>query len=216
VSTALHVLIGLLLIDTIIEVAFISSTVAWLRSTARHKAIFFVYNGGVHILSGLPRDLITSQQHMSNGAAVTVFAIVGLGGIVSLRLRNRNRLATDRVASFARGLYYLWLYLHIPALLLTIGALVYVFVVTNPLEGQIIDRAFAVKLIGRPYPRHTWTPQNWFSAVLRLRLKSGREEIQRHLAIMRAGEYNLIPSKYCQKVFSFFLPCFSVRLWILC
>jgi len=80
--------------------------------------------------------------------------------------------------------------------MLTIGALGYVFAVTNAHNGQTIDVAVAKTLRNQAkYPLDTWTPQNWFTAVLKLDLAdaSVRSDISHHLRIMRGWQYNLIP-----------------------
>ncbi|KAI5918032.1 hypothetical protein F4810DRAFT_715905 [Camillea tinctor] len=183
-SLALKIFIALLMVDSIIELSFVSSMVAWLNRTVSQNAFLFrAADGSAHALSGLPQNLLADQGHTSNGAAGTAFVLIGLGGITALLLRSR-----------ARAPYYLWLALHVPALLLTAGALGYVFAVTNARRGQTIDVARAVALDGAsPYDVDSWTPQNWFAAVLGLDLTERRGEVESHLAVMRGWQYNLIP-----------------------
>ncbi|KAI8626028.1 hypothetical protein F5Y19DRAFT_479107 [Xylariaceae sp. FL1651] len=193
IPTALKVSIGLLMVDSVIELSFISSMVAWLNRTVSQIVFHFDVNGSTHSLSGLPLNLLVDQGHTSNGAAGTAFVVIGLGGILSLWLRSLSQRRSGGLATFGRYLYYTWLSFNIPALLLTIGALGYVFAVTNAREGQSISTSLAVNLNGSPYSQDSWTPQNWFSAVLRLDLTDRREEIQSHLTVIRGWQYNLIP-----------------------
>lgn len=189
--------IGLLMVVSIIELAFVSSMVGWLHLTASH-GFSFSANGSTHPLAGEPANFLVDQGHTSNGAAGTGFIIIGLGGFLALWIRGRSH-ARERNSSLA--IYYLWLALQVPALLLTIGALAYVFAVTTARQGQTIDVALAVSLDGKAYTMNSWTPQNWFAAVLQLDLVGGvRDDIQTHLRLMRGWQYNLIPFVVIQLV----------------
>ncbi|KAI1387212.1 uncharacterized protein F4822DRAFT_276577 [Hypoxylon trugodes] len=191
-SLALKAAIGILMVDSIIELSFVSSMVAWLHLTAS-KGFSFNSDGSSHRLAGKPLHMMVDQGHTTNGAAGTAFVLIGLGGIVALTLRHWSRDAQGGSRGFGRFIYQLWVALNIPALLLTIGALAYVFAVTNKHRGQTIDVPLAVSLNGSPYPLEDWTPQNWFSAVLQLDLTSARDDIHSHLSVMRGWQYNLIP-----------------------
>ncbi|XXG96163.1 hypothetical protein Hte_002442 [Hypoxylon texense] len=191
-SVALKAAVGLLMVESIIELSFVSSMVAWLHRRAS-KGFTFNYDGSTYLLAGEPLNIMVDQGHTSNGAAGTAFVIIGCGGILGLFLRSWSRNKSGGAATFARSIYYLWLSFTIPAFLLTTGALAYVFAVTNAHEGQTIDVALAASLDGRKYPLDDWTPQNWFSAVLNLDLVDARGDIQSHLHVMRGWQYNLIP-----------------------
>lgn len=195
VSVALRISMGLLVIDSIIELTFTSSTVAWLNNALTHKTFYFTTSGSRYHIAALPRHLLVDQVHTTVAAAVAALAVIGLGGIASLWVRHWAQYRTGWLAEGARYLYYLWLAFNLPALLLTGSALVYVFAVTKTQANQKIDIANAVDLKGGRYFQEIWTPQSWFSAVLRLKLLRDREEIVRHLMIIRGWQYNLIPSK---------------------
>lgn len=180
------------MVESIIELSFVSSMVAWLHRRAS-QGFFFNYSGSTYLLAGEPLNIMVDQGHTSNGAAGTAFVVIGLGGILGLFLRSWSRNKSGGAATFARSIYYLWLSFNIPAFLLTTGALAYVFAVTNAHEGQTIDVTLAAGLNGRKYPLDDWTPQNWFSAILNLDLVDAREDIQNHLSVMRGWQYNLIP-----------------------
>lgn len=179
------------MIDAIIELAFISSMVAWLHRVA--SGYFAVmYNGNMFYIAGKPLNLMVDQGHTSNGAAGTAFVLIGLGGIIALWLRSRPHFHRSRLSV---AIYYLWVVSNVLALLLTLGALAYVFAVTNAHNDQSIDVALASTLNGKPYPLDTWTPQNWFDAVLDLDLAYDdvRADIATHYKVMRGWQYNLIP-----------------------
>jgi hypothetical protein len=195
-SLPLKAAIGLLMVVSIIELAFVSSMVGWLHLTAS-KGFNFFYNGAAYPLAGEPANFLVDQGHTSNGAAGTAFIIIGLGGFLALWIRNRSR---SRERNSSLFIYYLWLALQIPAFLLTVGALVYVFVVTTARQGQTIDLALAATLNGKAYTANSWTPQNWFSAVLQLHLVDASADIQTHLMLMRGWQYNLIPFAVIQLI----------------
>ncbi|KAH6646684.1 hypothetical protein BKA67DRAFT_663085 [Truncatella angustata] len=196
VSWWLKVALGLLMVVSIIELGFVTATVGWLHSTAS-KGFRFRSNTSTYQLAGIPSAFLVDQGHTSNGAAGTAFVLIGLGGIVALWIRSRIDYHSSNPARF---IYYLWLALNVPALLLTAGALGYVFYVTNARRGQTIDVALAAKLDGSPYTLGSWTPQNWFAAVLQLDLVGGRDDISSHLQIMTGWQYNLIPFLVVQLV----------------
>jgi len=188
-SLPLKLAIGLLMVVSIIELSFISATVAWLHLTA--SGTFPVRaNGSIFNLAGKPANLMVDQGHTSNGAAGTAFVVIGTGGILALWLR--SRFPASRLGA---AFYQLWFAFNIPALLLTLGALAYVFAVTNAHKGQRIDVGVAKALNGANYPNDTWTPQNWFSAVLKLDIADGnvRADILSHYRVMLGWQYNLIP-----------------------
>ncbi|KAI1303855.1 hypothetical protein F5Y03DRAFT_395813 [Xylaria venustula] len=200
VSIALRVSIGLVMLDSIIEISFASSTSSWLRNTASHKIFQFIAYGSRHPLSGLPRNLIANQIDMTNAAAIIAFLVVGGWGFLSLWLRNLTQYRTGSFAKINSYNYYLWVSCSVAALLLTVATLAYVSGVTNALAGQRIEKSFAVDLNGSIYYKNTWTPQSWFTAVLRLNLIGDREDITKHLNIMRVWQYNLISMFFFQLI----------------
>lgn len=146
--------------------------------------------------------MMVNQGHTSNGAAGTAFILIGCGGILALWLRNRSNYHTKSFnGSFSRFWYNAWLVLNVPALLLTLGSLAYVFAVTNAHSGQTIDLEHVVPA-GMAYPLGVWTPQNWFQAVLKLDLPSvgDRADIESHYKVMLGWQYNLIPMFLIQLV----------------
>lgn len=197
ISLALYVSIAVLMVDAIIEMSFLSSMVSWLH--VRAGGSFDVnYNGSTFALHGKPAGLETNQGHASNGAAGTAFVAIGMGGILALWLRSRPNFHRS---GFSKFLYHFWLGLTIPAALLTLAALAYVFIVNHQTSGQTIDINLASGLNNQPYPnfvaypKGTWTPPTWFTAVLQLPLANSNDisVIKLHLAIMWGWQWNLIP-----------------------
>ncbi|KPM41383.1 hypothetical protein AK830_g5216 [Neonectria ditissima] len=186
---ALYAALALLMVVSIIELSFISAMVGWLHGTAS-GTFSFALDGSTFKLNGHPQKMLVDQGHTSNGAAGTAFILVGLGGFLVLWLRSR-----PNPSRFSNVLYHVWLVVNVLSLLLVLTALIYVFVLTNKHKGQTINAAVASKLNARKYPLESWTPQNWFSAVLKLDLvkSSVRSNIASQLRIMRGWQYNLIP-----------------------
>jgi hypothetical protein len=192
-----------LMIDAIIELSFISSMVAWLHHTAGGDFEVIAPETPDEmsfLLHGKPKGLLANQGHTSNGAAGTAFVLVGLGGIIATILRH-HALNGSRRQGLSTRLYHAWILSTIVSAVLTLAALVYTFILTNAHKGQTIDIGLAASLDNRPfpdqvaYPEQFWTPENWFSAVLELPLvdRHQSEDIARHLTIMRAWRWNLIP-----------------------
>lgn len=190
-STPLYIAVGLLMVDSIIELSFISSMVSWLHRRAG-KSFDVAYNDSSYSLHGKPVGLLVDHGHTSNGAAGTAFVLVGLEGLLILWLRSRPRLGTK---GFVKGLYHSWLVMTVLSALFTLAALVATFVITSNHGGQIIDQGVASQLHNQPYPNYvayplnSWTPENWFNAVLKLDLvhSSDRSDIDLHVAVMRVG-----------------------------
>ncbi|TFB06252.1 hypothetical protein CCMA1212_001562 [Trichoderma ghanense] len=189
--TALCIALGVLMVDAVLELAFITSMVAWLHNTA--SGTFAVnFNGSTFNLYGEPKHFLVDQGHSSNGAAGTAIVLIGFGGIVALLLRGRPSILGPRFTSL---LYGTWLVILVLGLMLTVGSLGYVFSVTNAHKGQAIDVSVASTTGNHKYPVDTWTPQNWFAAMLKLDLADDgqRSDIENHLRVMRGWQYNLIP-----------------------
>jgi len=208
--TLLYVSMALMMLSSAIEMAFISSMVYWLHYRAG-KAFEVNYNGSSFSLHGKPFGLLVDQGHTSNGAAGTAFVGIGLGGLLALHLRDRASRA-GKTRGFAIIFYHFWLVLTTLAVMLALAALIYTFLLTSQHAGQTIDVQLASGLNNHPYPNYVayplqlWTPENWFTAVLKLSLESSsdRSDIQTHLAVMKGWRWNLIP------VF-----LFTLAVWVL-
>ncbi|KAI7188543.1 hypothetical protein D0869_02720 [Hortaea werneckii] len=192
---ALSISLAVLMLAAGLELASISSMVYWLHYRAG-KDFTIAYQDSTFSLHGKPENLLVDQGHISNGAAGTAFVLVSLLGFVALALRSRRY-----PGSFSRFLYSFWLAMTVLSALLSIAALVYTFLITYQHDGQSIDVSLASTLDNRPYPDYraypleSWTPQNWFAAVLRLDLakQSERSDIELRLVVMKVWKWNLIP-----------------------
>lgn len=190
----------LLMVDGIIELAFISSMVSWVHRRAGGD-FNINYNGGEFPLHGKPAVELVDQGHTSNGAAGTAFVVIGLGGFLALFLRHRQLKRGHTMHGFTKGLYYFWLVMTILSAMLAVAALIYTFILTYQHMNQTIDLTLAASLDNRQFPNHvaypeqTWTPENWFTAVLELPLAYGhdRSDINLHLKLMKGWRWNLIP-----------------------
>lgn len=196
-SFMLYIAIGLLMVDSIIELSFISYMVSWLHRRAG-RSFEIEHNGTSFSLHGKPLGLLVNQGHTSNGAAGTAFVLIGLGGILVLWMRSRPNL---RQKGFTKFLYHFWLVMTVLSALLTLAALLYTWILNGKYSGQEIDLAVASQLHNRPYPNQVpyplekWTPENWFDAILntRLVLESDRNAISGITALIRGWRINLIP-----------------------
>ncbi|CAN8101841.1 unnamed protein product [Discula destructiva] len=202
-SLPLKVTLGLVMLASAIELSLISATVAYLAQIGKKSFPVLTTDPAtsqqtIFDVPGLPTSLSVNQGHTSNGAAGTGLILIGCGGILALWLRGR---AGYYSSALSRAVYRLWLALNVPALLLTLGALAYVFAVTDMHRGQSIDLSGVALEVGSDgvvtttYPEGVWTPQGWFDALLGLEFVSGgeRDGVVAHEKIARGWQYNLIP-----------------------
>ena len=200
-SKILYGAIALLMVDSIMELSFISSMVAWLHRRPRDPFEVNDPNGGTFFLHVKPVGLLLNQGHTSNGAAGTAFVAIGMGGILALWLRHRQLKRERSLHGFTSFLYNFWLVMTVLSALLSFSAFVAVMAITYQHANQKININLASTLYHRSpsdypsYPDLMWTPQNWFAELLRLPLtkSSDRSTINLHLAVMHAWEWNLIP-----------------------
>ncbi|KAK0723155.1 hypothetical protein B0T26DRAFT_643240 [Lasiosphaeria miniovina] len=182
----------LLAIDAAISLSLVSSMVSFLHH--RGGAWFAVAYppGSSFNLAGHPANLIVNQGHTSNGASGTALVLVGFGGVLALWLEHRSRTKLGK----SSPAFYIWGVTTVLSCLLTLTALVYTFVVTAQTAGQAIDLAVASRNSAPAhYPDDSWTPENWYDAVLGLPLTddADRDAIARALRLMRGWRFNLIP-----------------------
>ena len=194
--------------------SFIANTVAFLAGRASTYFDVSYPTGSTFGLRGHPVGLMVDQGHTSNGAAGTALILIGFGGLLVIWLErrrarkvSRNNITYDRVAadingpktgdSRPSGLFTFWIVLTILSTLLTLAALIYVFVLGSQTDNQTIDLQIASQN-SQPskYPLDDWTPDNWFGAILNqvpLTYDSDRHKINQQLRIMRGWKWNLIP-----------------------
>ena len=83
--------------------------------------------------------------------------------------------------------------LQLLAILFTLSAIIFVFLVTNQTKHQRILESVARSNV--PYPVHWWTPETWYEAVLELPLasKQHRQSIDSAITRMVAWRWMLVP-----------------------
>lgn len=196
-----------------LELGFFSSTL-WYLLRGPASTSFHFYTGApdspFYVLSGTPARFLLGPGYVAAGAAGAAFILVGLGGLSALALRARARNDEDGASSpsppppwplprgalraFARAYYSAWLAVLVPAALLTTAALGCVFVATGARAGQQIRLDVATRLNGTaPYDFDSWTPQDWFPAVLELALVENRGDVHAALSIIRGWQWTLVP-----------------------
>lgn len=197
-----------------LELGFFSSTL-WYLLRGPASASFHFYTGApdspFYVLSGTPAHFLLGPGYVAAGAAGAAFLLVGLGGLLALALRDRSRQHDDdddddgarpppwplprgAARALGRACYRAWLAVLVPAALLTTAALGCVFVATGARAGQQIRLDVATRLNGTaPYDFDSWTPQDWFPAVLGLALVENRGDVQAALSIMRGWQWTLVP-----------------------
>ncbi|KAF2732627.1 hypothetical protein EJ04DRAFT_469882 [Polyplosphaeria fusca] len=150
-------------------------------------------------LGVLPKNLWVDQGHTSNGVAGYGF-FLGLFGMF-VAFRQRKRAMGGRSKTLLALVVLLFL-----AVLFTLSALIFVFLVTNQTKGQHISEAIAGSSAN--YPANRWTPETWFKAVLELPLADNkqRDKIDSNVTNMEAWRWMLIP------IFLTDIACFSIAL----
>ncbi|KAK2066398.1 hypothetical protein P8C59_000225 [Phyllachora maydis] len=188
----IYVVVGALFADAAIEMAFVTSMVAYLHQAAHGPFRVADSSGSSFLLSGNPAKLIVNQGHTTNGAAGTGVVLVGIGGFLTLALESRSRKRYGE----SSPVFLLWALVVILSWLLTLVALIYTFTVTAATSHQSINLTTAsVNSYPAVYPENQWTPETWFKTVLALPLASSSDsnQIRQHLHIMQGWRWNLIP-----------------------
>lgn len=187
----IYVVLGLLVADGIISLAFLSTMVAFLHTSGGGPYDVTNTDGSTFQLRGEPAQLITNHGHTTNGAGGTIVVALGFGGLIALTLEHRARKLGK-----SSPLFLVWAVLTVLSWLLTMAALIYTFVVTSMTASQTIDLTLAA---ANPYPGwypvDSWTPENWYKQMLNLPLveEADRVTIRHNLRIMTGWRYNLIP-----------------------
>jgi hypothetical protein len=189
----LYVAMSVLMVDAVIEVAFVGSMVGFLHDRAGKFFTIDAPNGSFD-LHGKPKGLLVDQGHTSNGAAGTALVLVGWLGLLTIFYERRRARRTQ--ATNHSGIFIFWVVMTVLSAMLTLAALIYTFVLTAQTDDQTINLTVAA---ANPeplmYPLDKWTPENWFVAVLDLPLArdSDRSKINNNLRLMRGWRWNLIP-----------------------
>jgi hypothetical protein len=95
--TILYGLLAVLMVDALLEVGLIGSTVGFLHRD--YPMNVRGPNGGTVILKGKPAGMMVDQGHTSNGAAGSALILVGLLGFLLLTLRTK----LERVVGTSRA-----------------------------------------------------------------------------------------------------------------
>ncbi|KAL3425505.1 hypothetical protein PVAG01_02296 [Phlyctema vagabunda] len=192
VSLPLAAALAVLLVDSAIELAFISSMVGYLLRTAKNEYPF-EFQGSTAVIRAEPRSLLVNQGHTSNGAAGTALVIICFGGFVTLFLERRRE---KQGLSYKPSIIFLiYTVLTILSALLSLAALAYTLTVTYQTNDQDIVQSIAAAQAGGKYPVQDWTPDTWTRAMLRLPLTDGdtADRLRYWLRIIDGWKWNLIP-----------------------
>ena len=82
----------LLMIDSAIELAFVSSMVGYLHRSGANEYPFTLATGSLAFVGAKPKGLLLNEGHTSNGAAGTALILICFGGFLVLwRERRRER-----------------------------------------------------------------------------------------------------------------------------
>ncbi|OAK94052.1 hypothetical protein IQ06DRAFT_321307 [Phaeosphaeriaceae sp. SRC1lsM3a] len=172
---------------SITNLGLISSMVAFLLDQKHNVHSYKIdWPGSTFNLNVEPANLWTDQGHTSNGVAGYGFFLGLFGMFVAWRVRKSTRPLKSVTAL---------LILQFLAVLFTLSALVFVFVVTNQTTGQSIRAPIAANTEGSNYAEFKWTPETWFKAVLDLPLadEQRRDEIDSKITNMVAWRWMLVP-----------------------
>ncbi|KAJ4375968.1 hypothetical protein N0V83_001248 [Neocucurbitaria cava] len=137
-------------------------------------------------LNVLPKNIWLDQGHESNGVAGYGFFLGIFGMITAWRLRKAGRPLKSLTALAV---------LQLLAILFTLSAFIFVFVVTYQTTGQHIREPVASNNVGIDYPEFKWTPETWMKAVLDLPLadQGKRDQINSRVTNMVAWRWMLLP-----------------------
>jgi len=187
----IYVVLGLLVADAIISLAFLSTMVNFLHTVGAGPYRVIPPNGDSFLMHGEPANLLTNQGHTTNGAGGTVVVLLGFGGLIALIKENKSRKKHGK----SSPLFTAWAVAVILTWLLILTALIYTNVVTEKTSGQSIDlKALALNHYPIKYMNDDWTPENWYKQVLKLPLEEGLvpKAIRQNLRVQMGWRYNLI------------------------
>ncbi|KUJ11315.1 uncharacterized protein LY89DRAFT_242384 [Mollisia scopiformis] len=193
-AALLHLFIALLvlMVDSAMELAFISSIVGYLHRSGANQYPFTAADGTTIFMNAKPAHLLVNEGHTSNGAAGTALVGVCFGGFLVLWwMRRRERRNITRPST----IFLAYTVLTILSFLLTLSALAYTFVVVHQTSGQSIAQPIAAQFQGHGYPLDNWAPGTWTKALLALDLQHqvDRNYLNHWLRVMEGYQWNLIP-----------------------
>lgn len=87
----IYVVLGLLVADAIISLAFLSTMVNFLHTVGGGPYRVTGANGDIFLMHGEPKGLLTNQGHTTNGAGGTAVVLIGFGGLFALIKEHKTR-----------------------------------------------------------------------------------------------------------------------------
>lgn len=177
---------GLLSALSISNLGLISSMVGFLHDQKDNVGSYKVNWPEPAQLHVLPKHLWVDQGHTSNGVAGYGFFLGLFGLYVAWRQRRRQN------SNPSKSLLALTV-LQLLAVLFTLSAFIFVFVVTYQTTNQGINPSEVRPNLA--YSVDKWTPETWFKAVLDLPLARDdqRHHISKNVRNMVAWRWMLIP-----------------------
>lgn len=213
-SNLVFVSCAVLAVVSLIEVGMISSMVGFIHNQHEgHKTYAVNWQPHTIALDTKPVGLEGNQGHTTNGAAGYGFVLALAGMFVAWRLKRRNSnvcthgrrkarkiVLTPPTQTPSKSLLTLTIFLFLETLL-TLAALIYVFVLTHRTDNQIISQSLSEALADPSrnyflqYPVHHWTPETWYKALLDLPLadESLKGTFRSHIHTMEAWRWFIIP-----------------------
>ena len=87
----IYVVLGLLVADAIISLAFLSTMVNFLHTVGGGPYRVNPPNGDSFLMHGEPKGLLTNQGDTTNGAGATAVVLLGFGGLIALIKEHKSR-----------------------------------------------------------------------------------------------------------------------------
>lgn len=99
---AIYVVLGLLVADAIISLAFLSTMVNFLHTVGGGPYRVTGPNGNF-MMHGEPKGLLTNQGHTTNGAGGVAVVLIGFGGLIALIKEHKSRKTVGSPRSSTRS-----------------------------------------------------------------------------------------------------------------
>jgi len=180
----------------VVELGLVSSIVSYIH--LQGPQVWQISPSSSSSANSFPLDRIPAHLHLNAGHVSN--AAAGLGfflGLLGIYIAFRERRYATHKASFGTPLFIFFTFATFAVLefLLAMAALIYSFVYDNMTKGNTISLARASQEVGQHYAEDNWAPGTWFSAVLALPLESqsDRDEITKHIHVMKASKWMLVP-----------------------
>jgi hypothetical protein len=96
----LGVALVVLMIDSAIELALISSMVGYLHRSGANRYPFDLDDGTSALINAKPVGLLVNEGHTSNGAAGTALVLVCFGGFLVLFMQRRREQRVSLISRY--------------------------------------------------------------------------------------------------------------------